>query len=108
MLSHLSAIHIWTVRIPCGELHCLTWEVGGKWRVRVVADQHEIYLQATAHDVEGVCRWATIIRRELERLGLGQQPAFDPDIDVTIDPTDSFDESVDECITCTDSRARRH
>jgi hypothetical protein len=107
MVPQPSAILIWAVRIPHGEVRCLTWQVGNQWCVGLY-DEEETYAQAIAPDVDAVCRWATIVRREFDRLGLGGQPRLDPDMDPVIDAPETFDEIVGACIACTDSRARRH
>lgn len=96
---------LWAVRIPGGELRCLTWQVAGQWCVGVFEDD-EMLLHATAHDSGAVDRWSRTVRREIDRLGLGTRPVFDPAIDVTIDPFepyDTFDALVGDCDTIVDA-----
>src|SRR5262245_11727353 len=114
-------ILIWAVRIPFGELRCLTWQVGSDWHVGIYHDQAP-YAEILVPNVKAVCWWATAVRREIDRIGLGgrpgalpdmpgfdlDKPGFDPDKHGTIDRADAFDETVAECVTCTHARLRQH
>ena len=110
MVPLSSAEVIWAVRIPGAELRCVTWQVAGQQRVGIL-DEYEMYAQTTAADVDAARRWAWVARREIDRLGLGTCPAFDPLIDVTIDPFepyDTFDDVVADGSSRTDSHDWRH
>lgn len=106
MVPQPTADLLWAVCIPGGELRCLTWQVTGQWCVGIF-DNYEMFVHATAPDADAARRWADLARREIDRLGLGDRPTFDPAIDVAFEPYDAFDDLVDVC-GCTDARGPRH